>query len=417
MVLIDIDPEPHLAVAGAGAQWRRLASIGRGEWEVALQDDLQQLDEELSAGRLSAEDYRRQRDQLVAGTRQEGPQLPDAASGESTPGPADQRPESPFPPAFRWETSAPEDTQVIEPVRDQPGAEEASETTQVMTGGQAAGPPRGEDAERTQVMPGASPPVPAPQPGTVEPPWAQGYDSAPPWSVSDLPPVPEQQPDWVLKGPAENEKSPALTILSVLGAVLLLGAIALGSYWLWGRDGGSAPEPAASEATQAPPVQNTEPPKPPDPLQPADVGGLKENKNVRDFADVVRAGFLTDEEIGMYQRAGAGQSRVLITNFDEGKAVILVTEVPSPQQAITLREELTALQETYDFELAPPTRAGVLVAEIPETAADSQTIIRGHYASGSVVVRVEMTGPDPRATASRFRQVLDQQLQELPADG
>ena len=383
---------------------------------MALQDDLQQLEEELSAGHLSAEDYRRRRDQLVANS-QENPQPPDGASGEYYPEPAGQQQESPFPPAFRWETSAPDDTQVIEPVRDQPGAEQSSETTQVMPGRQAADPScRGEDAERTQVVPGAGPSVQAPQPGAAEPPWAQGYDSAPPWSGSDLPPAPEQQPDW-LKGLAESEKSPALMILSVVGAVLVLGAIAFGSYWLWGRDGGSAPEPAATAGTQAPPVQNTEPPKPPDPLQPADVGGLKENKNVRDFDDVMRVGFLTADEIGAYQRAGAGQSRLLITNFDEGKVVILVTEVLSPQQAITLRDELTALQETYGFELQPPTRAGVPIVEIPETATDAQTIIRGHYASGAVVVRVEMTGADPPATTSRFPQVLDQQLQKLPADG
>ncbi len=383
---------------------------------MGLQDDLQQLDEELSAGRLSAEDYRRRRDQLVANS-QENPQPPDGASGEYYPEPAGQQQESPFPPAFRWETSAPDDTQVIQPVQDQSGAEQSSETTQVMPRPQAAGPPpTGEDAERTQVVPGAGPPVPAPQPSAAEPPWAQGYDSDPPWSGVDLPPAPEQQPDWMLPGPAESEKSPALVILSVVGAVLVLGAIAFGSYWLWGRDGASTPEATATEATQAP-VQNTEPPKPPDPLQPADVGGLKENKNVRDFDDVIRVGFLTADEIVAYQSAGAGQSRLLITNFDEGKVVILVTEVLSPQQAITLRDEVTALQETYGFELQPPTRAGVPIVEIPETATDAQTIIRGHYAGGSVVVRVEMTGADPRATTSRYQDVLDQQLQALPADG
>ena len=60
-------------------------------------NELQQLDEDFAAGRLSAEDYRR-REELVRA----------AANERQTAGAPQEA--SPFPPAFRWETSSPEAT-------------------------------------------------------------------------------------------------------------------------------------------------------------------------------------------------------------------------------------------------------------------------------------------------------------------
>ena len=109
---------------------------------MTWQDDLRQLDEELSSGQLSAEDYRRRRDELLAR------QAPEGAEGAV--------PATPFPPPFRWEIAVPDDTQVVQPIRDDAPP---SDATQVVSG-------TGElDSDRTQVVSGG----PAPPAGFRDP--------------------------------------------------------------------------------------------------------------------------------------------------------------------------------------------------------------------------------------------------------
>ncbi|MGH3977317.1 MAG: hypothetical protein ACRDS9_28985, partial [Pseudonocardiaceae bacterium] len=57
-------------------------------------NEFQQLDEDLAAGRLSSEDHRQRRDALMHDAAVAAGNAPQVAS--------------PFPPAFRWETSSPE---------------------------------------------------------------------------------------------------------------------------------------------------------------------------------------------------------------------------------------------------------------------------------------------------------------------
>lgn len=154
-------------------------------------EDLRRLDEELAAGRLSSDDYRRQRDELIASgspieTGSAGEPAAPARDGEP---PAEQPTEvhqvgeqptevhqaNPFPPAFRWETAPPtETTQVIKPVQAEE-ADPAASTQVVRSQGQSAqGPAAPElpgqpqqgasdgDSERTQVVPSG---VPTPPPG------------------------------------------------------------------------------------------------------------------------------------------------------------------------------------------------------------------------------------------------------------
>lgn len=128
---------------------------------MTWQDELRRLDEELAAGRLSADDYRQRRDQLLAaansnpstggqpvvqapqqapwqqGPQQQAPQQqapPQQAPQQQTPqqqgppqqpqqwpAPSSAQPGNPFPPPFRWETTAPapEATRFVQPVTGQ----------------------------------------------------------------------------------------------------------------------------------------------------------------------------------------------------------------------------------------------------------------------------------------------------------
>ncbi len=372
---------------------------------MSWQDELRNLDEELAAGRLSAEDYRRRSDELNA-------QEP---SGQ--PASVDAVPSPPFPPAFRWETALPsETTQGTEPVGD-----DEAERTQVVHG---ASPPTQspptqsppaqspDDFDRTQVVSaGQRPPQHRLDRGgfsprsLFEPRNAQ--DSAPPWASSDLPPIQEPGSGWMMQGPEafepERESGTWRIVWAVVAVVVLLG-LAIGSYALWGRDDAPTPQPGPPTAEQ----------QAPDPLMPADIGGAEESKDVETFADLDAVGFLTQSELGVLENAAAGDARLLISNFDEGKATVLVTRVGSPEQAVVARDELTSLLLSFGFgpRSAPP---GVNAVELPD-GAETTPKLRAVYLSGDILVRLEMVGPDPAGVAAKFDDVLSQQLEVLPAD-
>src|SRR6266567_4392063 len=140
---------------------------------MSWQEDLQQLDAALAGGQISADEYRRHRDEVLA--KASGSSVPAEASpaspaqppgqsptpqsqygepGQQAPGQqgqqgAEQAPEHQgqnyFPPPFRWQSTAPsasaEATQTIRPVSPN------SDSTQVVSAEESA-------ADRTQVVRG-----------------------------------------------------------------------------------------------------------------------------------------------------------------------------------------------------------------------------------------------------------------------
>jgi hypothetical protein len=147
---------------------------------------------------------------------------------------------------------------------------------------------------------------------------------------------------------------------------------------------------------------------------PADIGGAEESKDVETFADLEAVGFLTQSELGVLEKAAAGGARLLVTNFDEGKATVLVTRVGSPEQAVVARDALTALQLSFGFD-SRPAPPGVNAVELP---GDAETMpkVRAVYLNGDILVRLEMAGQDRVDVAAKFDDVLAEQLEALPAD-
>lgn len=146
---------------------------------MTWQDELRRLDEELAGGRVSADEYRQRRDQLLAAANnnpntggqpaQQPPQQPQQQGG------------NPFPPPFRWETAAPsaDATQMVQPTGEQQNdPAQQAEATQVVRNVGAPGadatqmvsgfnPQTGADS--TQVVPGQQYPGPQyNQPGGAE---------------------------------------------------------------------------------------------------------------------------------------------------------------------------------------------------------------------------------------------------------
>jgi hypothetical protein len=377
---------------------------------VSWQDELRNLDEELAAGRLSAEDYRRRSDELN-GQDQSG-----------QPGSVDAEQSTPFPPAFRWETAPPsETTQAIPPVGD-----DEPEQTQVVPdvprpapapdaqtpNAQTPNAQTPDDLDRTQVVSARQrPPQHRLERGfsprsLFEPRDVQ--DSAPPWASSDLPPIQEPDSGWMRQGPEafEPEREPRTwRIVGAVVAVVVLLGLVIGSYALWGRDDAPTAQPGLPAAEQQEPA---------DPLMPADIGGAEESKDVETFADLEAVGFLTQSELGVLEKAAAGGARLLVTNFDEGKATVLVTRVGSPEQAVVARDALTALQLSFGFD-SRPAPPGVNAVELP---GDAETMpkVRAVYLNGDILVRLEMAGQDRVDVAAKFDDVLAEQLEALPAD-
>jgi hypothetical protein len=410
---------------------RRRGRYQEGGARVTWQDELRRLDEEMTAGRLSSDDYQRRRDELMAEQAEGG------AQAQQSPGQG-----SPFPPAFRWEADPPadstastENTQVFGQVGG--GDDESSEQTQVVPKPerqpeQQQGPSF-EDSERTQVVQAGLPPAPPsyaqpqfPPSGSLftpsqnsAPPWGQ-QDSAPPWASSDLPPIQEPNAAWMMQGPEffEKEETPGNTgwILAVAGAVVVLLLIGVGAFFLFRPSGTPTaeptPTPQTTAATPAPPA----PPPPAAPVGPpmADLPGARlDTSALKDFSRVNELGYLTDSELRTLAQAGPSEARYGLSDDGPNRLIILIVKA---QNAGAARDQLANLQVQFNLteEDGPP---GVRVAGNDDVPNGAPVLRRAHYVSGDYLVRVQVSGNSVQGVESRFDRLLGDQLGKLPANG
>jgi hypothetical protein len=288
--------------------WGRSRKSGKGA-SVTWQDELQNLDAELAAGRISAEEYRQRRDAVLgrAQSGQTGPpsggfpqqqpgtpsggfpqQQPGTPSGgfpqqqPGTPsGGLPQQPQqaqpNPFPPAFSWGDAAQSTPQQQPQGQQQPQQGAAPEdATQVVPNPLAGAAPQQQpvhspqqsDSESTQIVNLGQQP---PQWGPPQPQWGpqQGWgaveSTGTPWG-DDLPGTPEHgDASWMRQGPevfetaGKSGKGKLIAGLSI-GAVLLVGVIVAGIFYF--TSGGSS-TPTETTAAPPPPVQTKELPAPP----------------------------------------------------------------------------------------------------------------------------------------------------------
>lgn len=417
---------------------------------MAWQDEVRRLDEELAAGRLSPDEHQRRRDELTAqGDTEQAEQNPPAQTDRLTPATSEPgatppgqdadagqgNQNSPFPPAFRWESTTPpnETTQVINPVS---GSD--AERTQVVRS-PAPPPPPVDDSERTQVVQ-AGPPAPprfgAPSysgdyPGGDEQ-WAQ-QESAPPWVSSE--PIQEPNAGWMMQGPESFEAEPAesgtMRIVAVAAAVVVLLAVGIGAYFLF-QPGGSSTTAGDERSTAAEPPAPAPPPggdalapgpkPPPGPApepQPqgppiASLPGEQlDTSEFRDFAQVRQLGYYTEGELETMYAAGPGEAALALSTRDDNKLIILVVRADDP---VTARDGLADLQLQFELdELDGP--AGVRVAGSDNVSSGDPVLRRAHYASGDYVIRVQASGNSASEVEQLFEEILSSQQQELAADG
>ncbi|HEX3588971.1 MAG TPA: hypothetical protein VHV74_05010 [Pseudonocardiaceae bacterium] len=410
---------------------------------MSWQDDLRQLDQALAEGRISADGYRQRRDQILASYASGGaevvpphqsgplPQVPPPGTppgGEVQQQPSQNQPPhqqqqppqqgGPFAPPFRWTSTSPEATQAV-------GG--SADATQVVSGNsmddsgatQVVGTNTGQ-GEATQSFR----PVGGPPPGQFPPPrppqWDPHPDNSPPWG-SDTGGLNAPNPTWLVQGPEvfqSGGRSNKARIIAIVVAVIVVLGLAAGAFFLFGnKSGGGGGGPTTQQTTSTPPPTTT--PPPPDDLAIANLPGNHEDHgDIHSFSDAINdSQFLTPDEVKFYRTAGAGNAR-LATSATANSVHVLVftTEASSPTAAATAVDGLSQQQLIYGFQSYSNPPAGVQVAQVDRTSKVPATI-RAHYVHDGTVVRIQVNGNDLTSVTTVFQQVIQAQLNLLPADG
>ncbi|MGH3913473.1 MAG: hypothetical protein ACRDTC_08690 [Pseudonocardiaceae bacterium] len=414
-------------------------------------NELKQLDEELAAGRLSPAEYLRRRDELMPGAEQtERPPTSSNAPGGTadkpgdiagTPGgttdDTDAAPEaSPFPPAFNWESSRPnESTQVIYPAQGDTDQEDHSDTTQVVRRGDD------HDSERTQVVQASA----APYQPLPEVPMRQeqsayqqdlnhgwsSHESAPPWVSTDLPPSNDPQSGWMLQGPEFFEASPErsnrkqIIGLSVV-AVLVLALMGAGVAYFLSRGTEGTEAGGGDQITQQPnqPLAPSavELPAPPNPLPPpADTaqalieppGQARGGGGLFDLPQLEGRKLVPDPVISAL-RTGAMTDGVLKTTT-EGPSTIgmFAFTLPNERVATTVAETIATVQLTGGLQ-QDNDRSLQGVAVLGSAPGASPNVHRAVYVLYDRAIFFEVFGSDREAVLSTFDSILDEQLAHAP---
>lgn len=386
---------------------------------MSWQDDLRQLDTALAEGRISADDYRRRRDELLA-------------SATSAAQPQPQQP-GPFGQPFRWEAQQPgsappsDATQVVGPGSAQPDA------TQVV--GQ-----QGKDAERTQFVRPVTPPQgveqPQPQPQPQPMGWQANHPQAPgpgtPWGGGDMY-SPIDQPPWMVQGPEvfddSSSSSKGKRIAVIVGVVvLLLAGIGAGFYFLSGDNqaGGGGGETTSAQAT------TTTKPKPTDPNEilleqipelnakkDADDGVLAPSDlTSKEVLSATEVQVLVDGQVEKVAWRGATKNPAFESKGAE-RFSVLVVPTADEAAAAALAEQLMLAQRSEGFvNVKDP------LPEMPPSLAFDKRVTpdvgdyRGMYLSGKNVVLVSI-GQTPlvqeAALSGSFQDQVKAVLKQFPA--
>ncbi|NKE55764.1 hypothetical protein FXN61_02575 [Lentzea sp. PSKA42] len=373
---------------------------------MTWQDELQKLDNELASGRISADDYRRRRDEILSGS----------AGGA----PAQSPQQAPFAPPFKWEAKPPsgqnsDATQVVpnqmpqQQQQPQPQQNHNPDATQVVNTQQ-----RSNDAERTQFV---SPVAPPHGPGG----WGQQQQqqvAPPPWVGGDFDAINQPSPGWS-HGPEVFDESSGGgkgKVIGIVLAVVLLAGLGFGAYWLWGR-GGSDPN-GGGQTSSAPTSATSSAPQ--DPLQVGKVAGNpQERKDITTFAQIegLKPPYLTPGEVNAYKTAGGAKSKLSLATPAKGvSTTIMIVTASENAAANNCALELKDVQTTNGMtEVTSDVPAKTYVTQVD--AKDGQPArIRGHYSSTKYVVRIDVTAATLAEAMQHFKAAAEIQIKAMPAD-
>lgn len=423
-----------------------LSGFEIGGLTVSWQEELRKLDEELASGRLSADDYRVRRDQVLSSAVTSGE---NPAEGQQAQ-PQQAQPQQPPAQPDQSADSSANSTQIISPASLPQGNPQ-----QHAEGNQLA------NAERTQVVspwqgqPQQQPPQYPQQPGPVSPaagfqqpgpaspaagfqqpgpaspaagfqqpaqPWnAPQADQSPPWGGSEFPPLtPPTQTEETGQGPESFETSSGKgkKIAGIIAAVVLLAGLGVGAWFLFsgGSDDDNVADDKPTQTATNPAPTSSAPPK--DDLEIAQLpGATSERTDITSFEDVVAHQVLTEDENKIYEDAGAGEARMVVSELSSDvKVVVLTVQTASASAASTAVDDLVALQKKNGMDpYEGETPQGVEATQVDKNDK-FPAAARAHYAHGNTVVRIQVTAPELSGVGDPFEEIIATQLQALPAD-
>jgi hypothetical protein len=412
----------------------------KGGAGLSWQDELRQLDEDLAAGKVSAQDYRSRRDAVLAQTAAGAPP-PQAPTPQTPPQPSQWTP-APQPqfPVYPQQSPS-ERTQSISqppPGQQAPGQSAPNnapgDPTQVVRGGQAPPNDSGEatqivrpvdppgsspdNAERTQIVTGfgGRPSGPGGQNGgwSAQPP---GTSDAPPWGGAEFPPLGSlrQNEPWYSQGPEvfDRRGGGRGKVFAISGVVLLVVLVVVAILVFKPFSGtSSAQQGGGGQQTTTRPAPTTTP----TPIGPiAHIPGSTSPNTVRTFGDVTALGFLSPEEITAFQSGQPTATYFSDVRDGSNRVLILVVKTSGAQTAGTIATQLSVLQIKYQMKARVGGPVGVLIQTIDN--AQGGPLRRAEWASGTYVLRIQVQGPDPTGADQELTTVLNDQLAKLPANG
>ncbi|MGP4018552.1 hypothetical protein [Saccharopolyspora sp. 5N708] len=417
---------------------------------MTWQDELQNLDAELAAGRISAEEYRQRRDAVLgrAQSGQAGPPsgdfpqqqpgtpsggFPQQPSGTPSGGFPQQQPgtpsggfpqqqANPFPPAFSWGDAAQSTPQQQPPQPQQGGAPE--EATQIVPNPLAGAAPQRSDSESTQVVnvgqqPQWGPPQWGPQQG-----WGAAESTGTPWG-DDLPGTPEHgDASWMRQGPevfdsaGKSGKGKLIAGLSI-GGVLVVALIVAGIFYFTSGGTDAPSDSTASAPPSAAPTQQLPAPPPASPNPPEsskdalvlvpgsahpwtgalDVPSLQSSKGgllqPKDVLDTAIQGGLIDGWFNGTDGVTPKSTLLALRMPDQNAAKNVVDSYLDAQQGLSTVDSLS-----YQ---------GVRVVN---TGGTFRTAYVTH--NWAVIIDVSATSDQKQAAQQAFKALLDQQINHAP---
>jgi hypothetical protein len=310
---------------------------------MTWQEELRQLDSALAGGELSANEYRKRRDEILA-----------AASSAQAPSPIIGPPTGPQSVAAPDEDKGDDDSEVTQIVTvdesKQTASSDDADSTQIISNPVTNGASQPPVAERTQVIAAASAPPQQPQWAALPP--TQNASTGmfppvpPPPSVSTVTPLDAQDLFTSNKAARGGGKPWLVAVIAIVVLALVGGAV----WWFAFRGTGSPASADAEQQTSQEKSASAEPPPPVDITKIDLPGDAVDNSGAMDIARAgelkviapAEAALLGDSGVNalVYSGAAAGNYRFMLYSFESdgpGKAKELTDAVSGVQQQMGLK--------------------------------------------------------------------------------
>lgn len=369
---------------------------------VTWQDELQKLDNELASGRISADDYRRRRDEVLSGS----------AGG----GPAQNPQSGPFAPPFKWEAQPPntqqppstaDRTQVVNvqgaPPQQQQQPPHNPDATQVVAGRPPA------DADRTQFV------APVQQQGG----WGQQHQqqaAPPPWVGGDFDSINQPSPSWS-HGPEVFDESGGGgkgRVFAIVGVVLVLALIGGGIWWFTSGSKSSTDTPIANSQTNPPTTSSSTGPRLPGSTLPGKIDEANSGQTTVEQASKERTQF-GPEEAALITTCGAEAGMTQVTYSDDWVTQIHAFKCSDEAAAKAAVEPLMEQQKAWGYGVSTgPQGLPAMLHEKANDVPDVPFDMRIFYASKDTIVRIEVRGKTKEAMDGGMTKVVNAVSKNYP---